>query len=668
MTRSTNNSLRTHQTNSPFDNYLRTMQLVGYVPRSEATPETYASLGFKSGLEIHQQLLTQKKLFCNCPAGFYQKDGEYDAQVIRHMRPTLSEMGEYDGTALMEKKTRKTIVYRIKSETACTYDIDDTPPFKINRDALKIALEISLLLKTNIVGELHITRKQYLDGSIPTGFQRTAIVGIEGNIPLRNKQIGIIQLSIEEDSCREVSDIGHLRVYTTDRLGMPLIETVTYPHMLTPDEVAEVAQYLRMLCRTSGHVRTGLGAAREDVNVSITGGTRIEIKGVAHISWIPELTHNEAFRQKALLDISKILNERVHNAKSWMISHRDVTPDDFGSGLPYQAGVGNQRLTIVNLPDFKNILSFFTQPGKTFADELSERLKVIACLECPNLIQSEHLEQPLSDVDLATLRELLGAGDNDAQVIVWGPTQDVDTALETIEERCRWAFEGVPNETRKGLPDGTTIFERVLPGPDRMYPDTDSAPIPITSEMIESTRKTLPAELGDLLVKFREWSVPEDCYRYLVVRRLSCHMERIVKITGWPGRFVGTLFGHALKGLERRQRLGDGFTCDRVVDLCEYVHGKGLDKEMALAMLPETCLFPTKPFEAILDSFEPPPLGGPALKKHIPDLVKQFSAKRTSQKPGAAARWVTGQLRSRAVGGMPLRDLAALVTKEVGHE
>jgi glutamyl-tRNA(Gln) amidotransferase subunit E len=246
MTRSTTNSSRNHQAGAAADNYQRTMQLVGYVPRSKATPETYSSLGFKSGLEIHQQLLTRKKLFCNCPAGIYQRDGEYDAQVIRHMRPTLSEMGEYDGTALMEKKTRKTIVYRIKNETACTYDIDDTPPFKLNRDALQIALEISLLLKTNIVGELHITRKQYLDGSIPTGFQRTAIVGIEGKIPLRDKQIGIIQLSIEEDSCREVSDIGHLRVYTTDRLGMPLIETVTYPHMLTPDEVAEVAQYLRM--------------------------------------------------------------------------------------------------------------------------------------------------------------------------------------------------------------------------------------------------------------------------------------------------------------------------------------------------------------------------------------------------------------------------------------
>ncbi len=104
------------------------------------------------------------------------------------MRPTLSELGEYDGTALMEFKTKKEIIYRINNETACTYEIDDTPPFQINKEALEKALEISLLCKLNIVGEVHITRKQYLDGSIPTGFQRTAILGVEGEIPLKTKK------------------------------------------------------------------------------------------------------------------------------------------------------------------------------------------------------------------------------------------------------------------------------------------------------------------------------------------------------------------------------------------------------------------------------------------------------------------------------------------------
>ncbi|MBD3257263.1 Glu-tRNA(Gln) amidotransferase GatDE subunit E, partial [candidate division GN15 bacterium] len=265
MQRQTSDILLNGKVIDSDENYITTRHRVGYVPREQATADTYQQLGYKCGLEIHQQLLTDKKLFCHCPAGIYQEGTDFDAELIRHMRPTLSEMGEYDGTALMEKRTRKEIVYRIKNETACTYDIDDTPPFQINKQALAIATEISLLLKLNIVGEVHITRKQYLDGSIPTGFQRTAIIGIEGEIPLPHKKVRIIQLSLEEDSCREVSDIGHVRVYTTDRLGMPLIETVTDPDMRTPWEIMEVGQIIRWLARVSGLVRTGPGAARQDV-------------------------------------------------------------------------------------------------------------------------------------------------------------------------------------------------------------------------------------------------------------------------------------------------------------------------------------------------------------------------------------------------------------------
>jgi len=245
----------------PKENLARTRSEVGFVPRHEASDDLYREIGFKCGLEVHQQLDTDKKLFCHCPAGYYQKPDDFDAEIVRHMRPTLSELGEYDGTALMEFKTRKNIFYRLKNPTACTYECDDTPPFLMNRQALDISMEIALLLKTSIVGEVHITRKQYLDGSIPTGFQRTAIVGINGSIPITGKDVHIIQISIEEDSCREVSDVRHDRVYRTDRLGMPLIETVTGPDMLTPMEAYEAGQYIRFLTRSSGKVRTGIGAA-----------------------------------------------------------------------------------------------------------------------------------------------------------------------------------------------------------------------------------------------------------------------------------------------------------------------------------------------------------------------------------------------------------------------
>ena len=276
---------------NPRKNYEKTKNKIGFVPLDKADSKDWKRIGFKSGLEVHQQLKTDEKLFCRCPAGIYHGDNDFDGEIIRHMRPTLSEMGEYDGTALMEFKTKKEIIYRLNNSTACTYEIDDTPPFKINEQALQYALEISLLSNLNIVGEVHITRKQYLDGSIPTGFQRTAILGVEGEIQLAKKKVRLIQLSIEEDSCREISDIGHTRVYKTDRLGIPLVETVTYPDMLTPYELKEAAEYIRFLNRSTGRVRTGIGTGREDTNVSCEGGTRVEIKGVSHNKWLPLLPY-----------------------------------------------------------------------------------------------------------------------------------------------------------------------------------------------------------------------------------------------------------------------------------------------------------------------------------------------------------------------------------------
>jgi len=652
---------------NPDINYKKTKEKVGYISRTEATPKTYSELGFKCGLEIHQQLKTERKLFCRCPAGLYQNGDDFEAELIRHMRPTLSEMGEYDGTALMEKKTKKNIVYRIKNESACTYDIDDTPPFPINRQALDIAIEIALMLKTNIVGELHITRKQYLDGSIPTGFQRTAIVGIEGEIPLTNKKVGIIQLSIEEDSCREVSDKGHWRIYTTDRLGMPLIETVTYPDMLTPDEAAEAGQYLRFLVRSSGKVRTGIGAARQDVNVSINGGTRIEIKGVQHISWIPELTHNEAFRQKALLEIKNILTNKIPNWNNWKVSFKDINYNllKFDYEPIIDAMRNNYRLVAVNLSGFKNILSFFTQPGQSFADELSGRIKVIACLERPNIIHSEDLN---NSVPFDEIQEALGAEDDDAQVIVWGSDDDVTTAIEVIEERCRMALEGVPNETRKSLADGTNIFERVLPGPDRMYPDTDSAPLPIENDHIEKLKNNLPVEVFERYQQLKKWRIPGDTYHYLLKNNLIPLIERCVEKCEVDALFVGTLLGHTLKHIEGRFPWALGFSYNKIYGLLKYIQDNKLYPEIAVIMLPHVYEHPNIDFESVLSLINFKRRNEDEILESLPDLRDKFEQINTSKDPHARRRWIMGQLAKLAVGNIPLKKLEDRVVWELENE
>ena len=489
-------------------------------PYGTLTDDDYAALGFRCGLEIHQQLLTARKLFCRCPAGRYNRDS-HDAEILRHMRPTLSEMGEYDGTALMEFKTRKEIVYLLNRETVCTYEMDDAPPFEMDDAALDGSLLMAMLLGCSVVSEVHITRKQYLDGSIPTGFQRTAIVGTDGRVPFGARSVRIRQISIEEDSCREVSDQGHRRVYRTDRLGMPLIETVTDPDMRTPAEAMAVGQILRWLARAGGMVRTGAGAGRQDVNVSVAGGTRIEIKGVPSLRAVGRLTHNEALRQRSLLGIRAELARRGVGAEAIADQLVDVTPQVRGTacGFIAQAVAEGAFVGACPLPGFQGLLEAPTQPRTSFLKEFSDRVRVIACLDkLPNLIVSTQNAPSLSSSEWERVAKACGTEADVPIIVVWGSRADVETAAREIAIRARDAVRGVPNETRQALDDGTNGFERILPGADRMYPDTDLPPIRLEDARLDGIAARQPLRPWERREKLRRLEVGDD-----LADRLSRH-------------------------------------------------------------------------------------------------------------------------------------------------
>ena len=571
--------------------------------------EDYAALGFRCGLEIHQQLLTERKLFCRCPAGVYTR--EYDAEILRHMRPTLSELGEYDGTALMEFKTRKDIIYQLNFETVCTYEMDDSPPFTINEPAVDITLQMGMLLNLQLIDELHIARKQYLDGSIPTGFQRTTIVGVNGWIPYRGRRVGIRQLALEEDSCREVSDLGHTRTYIGDRLGMPLIETVTEPHMYTPHQAAEVGQILRLLVISTGNVRRGIGTARQDVNVSITGGTRIEIKGVPRLPLIPRLTHYEAFRQKSLLEIRQELRARKIKPQGWQAPQAEVS--HLLQKAPFDPMVKSLRkggrVMALALPGFEGLLSRSTQPHTPFLQEFADRVRVVACLqECPNLLCSDTDAQLLKPGQWSKIQKALGVGASAVVVLVWGQVEDVQTAAKEIEIRAVEAMEGVPSETRQALADGTNGFERILPGPDRMYPDTDLPPMAISQPRRDEIRKKLPEPPWERIGRYGRVGVPEGLSRELILcgraelfdRVLDCTSEIRPSLTAYMlvckwkaakrrGLPVGSLSGDFWEELFRLagQR---GWAKEVVYDLLDraLAEGRDLAREEMLELVPET--------------------------------------------------------------------------------
>ncbi len=498
----------------------------------DMTPADYERVGFKGGLEVHQQLDTKKKLFCHCPVPKMPYKDEYHSEILRHMRPTLSELGEYDGTALMEFKTRKEIIYRINRDNICTYEMDDTPPFEINEEALDSALEIGLAMNAKVVDELHIARKQYLDGSIPNGFQRTAIFCINGWIPYKDRKIDIVQMSIEEDSCREVSDIGHTRTYLADRLGTPLVETVTAPQMRTPFEIAEVNNIIRKVCRSTGKVRVGIGAARQDVNVSVYGGTRIEIKGVHKINNIPILTYNEAMRQWNLLRLREELHRRGITAETFYAEHYNITKIlKRTSFYPISRAIQEGwEVRCVKLPHWKGLLEWKTQTYTIFAKEISDRVRVIACLTTlPNIIHSDSIYNTISREEIDKVKKHIGATNDDSFIIVWGDRNDIDTATNEIMIRAREATIGIPSETRQALRDGTTGFERILPGPDRMYPDTDLPPKKITDERIERIRLNMSKVFWKNEEWYRQLGIPEDRIEPLAVSPYRQLFEFVVK-------------------------------------------------------------------------------------------------------------------------------------------
>ena len=547
----------------------------------------YAEVGLMVGLEVHQQLLTDTKLFCRCPAGRYTTT--HDGSVLRHMRPTLSELGEYDGTALMEFKTKKNIVYLLHESNVCTYEMDDTPPFLVNSRAVDVAIEQCLMLGCDIVDELHIARKQYLDGSIPTGFQRTAIVGVNGRLPFRGRELSVTQVSVEEDSCREVSDRGHLIVWRTDRLGMPLIETVTGPDLRTPEEVADAILLIGRVCRSTGHVRVGLGASRQDVNVSVRGGRRVEIKGVPKAGWAPGLVHGEAVRQVNLLRLRDELARRGCTAGGEVaVEHTDVTscfersPLEFlrreswqrfveadGRRPGFELGGGGFCVRAVRLPGLAGVLSWPTQPGRIFADELAGRVRVVAGLDQPPLLL--HSEAwPRSDGgadELAALRRTLGCAAEDALVVVWGCEDDTVTAADEIRIRLVDATDGVPNETRQPFADGSTDFERILPGPDRMYPDTDHPPEPIVRDRVERLQVALPEPPWEREARYGAAGVPTDTIRWLIRRNGARLVDLVVDEAGAELRRAAFFFGERAKGWRRAGVAVDAVTDDQWVSL-----------------------------------------------------------------------------------------------------
>ena len=619
----------------------------------------YRELGLKCGLEIHQQLLTEKKLFCRCRAVLH-KD-KPSAVILRHMRPTLSELGEYDGTALMEFKTKKNVIYQLYNDTVCTYEMDDTPPFRLNQQALDIALEITLLLNCSVVDEIHISRKQYLDGSIPTGFQRTGIIGIEGWVPYKNRKIRIIQLGLEEDACREISDVGHKIIFKTDRLSIPLVEVVTYPDIKTPAEAGEVANLIGRLLRSTGKVRRGLGSIRQDVNVSIDGSTRVELKGVPKLQYIAKAVANEARRQKALLDIRDELRLRGITKETFQSECKDVTSIFKNSGCErFKEVIKNKdKIYGIVLRVFAGMFDKPTQPGKTFGDEVAGRVRVIACQDVmPNIVYSNHFEEfSLNSEEINRLKKLFNFRSTDTIVLVWGDEADVKTAVNEIKIRAVEATNGVPSETRQVFPDGTNDFERILPGPNRMYPDTDSPPTPILEEHLEHIRKALPERIWDCEKRLEKLGLPKPLVKSLSISRNLKVFNRIVEKLDINPMLVAVTLEEKLKCLRRKGKNVDLISDTSLYQLFEILRENKFSKEAIPTILGFLADNPNKTVKNAIAELGIKPMSSEELQNVVDEVLAQYNNPKKIDRPFKTIMGEVMKVARNRIDGKLVKDV-----------
>ena len=481
----------------------------------------YEKLGFKAGLEIHQQLDTNK-LFCDCPS-IITEDTDYFFERV--LRPTQSELGDVDKAALLEAKRKRRFLYTASERSTCLVEADEEPPHLANKEAIDIVLTIALLMNARVVDEIHFMRKIVIDGSNTSGFQRTALVAINGRI----KNVGIPTIALEEDAARKIREEKNLVNYGLDRLGIPLVEVATDASMKNPRHAREIAEYIGSIFQSTGRVKRGLGTIRQDLNISIKNGARVEIKGVQSLSAISRVLEKEVLRQLDLIKIKKTLQkrkitrEKILNSKVLEITDVLRKTD---SRIVKKSLEKNGVAIAVLLPGFKGLLKL---ENSRFGKELATHAKIASGIG--GIIHTDELPgYGISREIVEEISKRLKLKKHDAFAICIDKKDVLKKTVEAIKDRAAKALDGVLEEVRRALPDDTTEYMRPLPGAARMYPETDVPPIRIKKDYLEKLRKKLPElpekKLERLKKKYR---LNEEQIKQILLAGYEKDFELIVK-------------------------------------------------------------------------------------------------------------------------------------------
>jgi len=569
----------------------------------------YNALGLRVGLEIHQQLDTKHKLFCKCVTKLYEGSDEGIPRIERFLRVTRSEVGEVDPAALYEFMKGRKIIYLVPKGHACTVELDEEPPQELNREALAIALGVALALKSSIVDEVYVMRKIVIDGSNTTGFQRTAIIALGGEVSDEEGGVGIQTICLEEDAARKVRDVDNSTVYNLDRLGIPLIEISTAPDIRTPEQALRVASKIGMMLRLTGKVKRGLGTIRQDLNISIKDGAKVEIKGVQRLELLPKVIEYEVLRQVKLLEIRDELRRRGVSENDLLGEVYDVTEvfANTKSKLIIENVRRGHKVYATVLKGFKGILKVEVQPRRRFGTELADYARQWGGVS--GLIHTDELPAyGISSEEVKALYNFINADEGkDAIVLVIGPEDRCLRALNAVVERAKEALKGVPRETRAANDDGTTRYMRPQPGAARMYPETDVPPVRVGEDLIKEALKYVPKnpdEVYEELVK--EYLISPELSKQLLRSYYLTHFYDLVKevdVERVPPQFIASLLTIHLKSLKSEGVPVENITIEHLREVLKAVERGEISKEGVVDVLREVALDPTKPLSEVLQKY-----------------------------------------------------------------
>ena len=514
--------------------------------------ETIAHDKLNVGLEIHQQLGSKNKLFCDCKIN---DSNEYDFTFKRNLRPTQSEMGSYDQAALFESKKIKTTKYQSSKNANCLIESDEEPPKMVNNEALELVLTISLALNCTIEDELHVMRKIVIDGSNTTGFQRTILVGRNGFLEVEGVRVGIQSVCLEEDAARIINEDkreDENKGYSLDRLGIPLIEIALEPISDSPIFVTNVAQTVGRLLRSTKKVTRGLGSIRQDVNISTEDGPVVEVKGVQQLSQLPLVIEYERKRQDALNQIANELKKRDIDESRFIDNITDVTQllSKSSSKVVKKILTGDSRFTAFVLRGFKGLLSFEPYPAIRLGKELGDLVKVYGI---GGIFHSDELPNyGITPEDVESISAVLRMDKNDAFVLIGGPTKLVNTVLFELFTRIKKAFSGVVPETRSARLDGVTVFSRPKPGASRMYPETDIPYISIDKRKLKQLSQDTPQPWNEIIDQIcKKYNINKTLAENIFDSKYFPLFEKIVSHTSISPSFVISKLTEDLVSMER---------------------------------------------------------------------------------------------------------------------